>query len=149
MHSCHKGQHSHMYMLSVCRCICNRAQNKSSDWCSFRSWSKCQDSEWLISTNHHIFSGTKEAWLHFCPLNPCKIKRSGALEGNDQAIKDDFYLSRFLIPITTLLWAVCKGLHLSRSCDHTCGLSTRLPTQRGRGSLVQLHSESHYGIVLA
>ena len=49
----------------------------------------------------------------------------------------------------TLLWAVCKGLHLSRSCDHTCGLSTRLPTQRGRGSLVQLHSESHYGIVLA
>jgi len=38
-----------------------------------------------------------EAWLHFCPLNPCKIKRSRASEGNDQVIMDGFHQSSFLI----------------------------------------------------
>jgi len=36
----------------------------------------------------------------FYPLNSRRIKRSRALEQSDQAIKDDFHWSRFLIPVT-------------------------------------------------
>jgi len=35
----------------------------------------------------------------FCPLNSHRIKQSRALEWSDQAIKDDFHRSRFLIPV--------------------------------------------------
>jgi len=35
----------------------------------------------------------------FCPLNSRRIKRSRASERSDQAIKDDFHRSRFLIPV--------------------------------------------------
>jgi len=35
----------------------------------------------------------------FCPLNSRRIKRSRASEQSDQAIKDDFHRSRFLIPV--------------------------------------------------
>ena len=57
-----------------------------------------KNSEQLISTNQHILSDTKEAWKCFCPFNPW-IKWSRALEGNVQAIKDNFHWLRFLIPV--------------------------------------------------
>ena len=56
-----------------------------------------RNSEQLIPTNQHILSDTKEAWQCFCPLNPFNIKQSRAPEGNDQAIRDNFLRSRFLI----------------------------------------------------
>jgi len=37
----------------------------------------------------------------FCPLNSRKIKRSRASERSDQALKDDFHRSRFLIAVAT------------------------------------------------
>ena len=35
----------------------------------------------------------------FCPLNSRRIKQSRTLEQSDQAIKDDFHRSRFLVPV--------------------------------------------------
>jgi len=37
----------------------------------------------------------------------------------------------------------------SLTVNQYTGLRTRLTTQRGRGNLVQLHAESHYGLQLA
>ena len=33
-------------------------------------------------------------------FEPLEIKQSRAMDGNDQAIKDDLHRSRFLIPVT-------------------------------------------------
>ena len=57
------------------------------------------NSERLISTDQHIFTDTKEAWLRFLSFDPCTIKPSRVLEGNDEAIKDDFHQSSSLIPV--------------------------------------------------
>jgi len=38
----------------------------------------------------------------FCPLNPRRIKQSRVLEQSNQAIKDEFHWSWFLIPVANV-----------------------------------------------
>jgi len=51
----------------------------------------------------------------FCPLNSHKIKQSRASERNDQAIKNDFYRSRFLIPVAND--SIGDAMHVTTPCQ--------------------------------
>ena len=54
----------------------------------------------------------------FCPLNSHRTKRSRALERSDEAIKDDFHRSRFLIPVAN---ASTGDVYVTTPCIcHTC-----------------------------
>jgi len=90
-----KGSHTHL----ACRSICSQDQNgiKQSTFFIGADQGIKTNSEWLILTDRHTFSNTKEVWQCFCPLNSCKIMQSRASEQSNQAIKDDFHQSRFLI----------------------------------------------------
>ena len=58
----------------------------------------------------------------FCPLNSRRIKRSRASERSDQAIKDDFHRSKFLIPVAN---ASTGDVYVTTPCSSptTCGVS--------------------------
>ena len=81
------------HFCDTCRSICNWHQkwNQAINGLLGTDQVIKMNSERLISTYRYVFSDTKEAWLHFCPSNPCKIQQSRASEGSDQAIKDDFH----------------------------------------------------------
>ena len=67
----------------------------------FWSRSRDQDEFWVTNTNWSMhFLRQYEGMATLCPLNSRKIKRSRASEWSDQAIKDDFHWSRFLIAVT-------------------------------------------------
>jgi len=74
---------------------------ESSDQSSFRSRSRDQDEFWATNINRSThFLRYLGGVATFCPLNSRRIKRSRASERSDQAIKDNFHQSRFLIPVT-------------------------------------------------
>jgi len=77
------------------------------------------DSEQLIINRSMHFLRYLAGIVTLCPLNSCRIKRSRALEQRDQAIKDDFHRSRFLIPSR-------KRFYRQRVCDYPLWLSPRL-----------------------
>ena len=69
----------------------------------------------------------------FCPSNSRRIKQSRASEWSNQAIKDDFHWSRFLIPVTNAstgdmyvttpwcrgrVWRLRTTLHEQLKCNH-------------------------------
>jgi len=73
----------------------------------------------------------------FCPLNSRIIKRSRALEQSDQAIKDQFCRSRFLIPVANAstgdvnVTTPCCTLHLYSRSQPLPSLDPK-PNPRGR-----------------
>ena len=54
----------------------------------------------------------------FCPLNSRRIKRSRASERSDQAIKNDFRRSRFLVPVCNIYGPGRKRFSRRRLCDY-------------------------------
>ena len=66
----------------------------------FRSQSRGQDEFWAANINRSThFLRYLAGVATFCPLNSRRIKRSRASERSNQAIKDDFHCSTFLIPV--------------------------------------------------
>jgi len=61
----------------------------------------------------------------FCPLNSHRIKRSRASEQSDQAIKDDFHRSKFLIPVAN---ASTGDVYVTTPCS-SCMMAC-MPTAR-------------------
>jgi len=53
----------------------------------------------------------------YCPLNYRKIKQSRASKWSDQAIKDDFHRSRFLIPVAN---ASTGNTYVTTPCKLKC-----------------------------
>ena len=69
----------------------------------FWSRSRDQDEFWATNINGSThFLRYYRGVAMFCPLNSHKIKRSRALKWSNQTIKDDFYWSRFLIPVANV-----------------------------------------------
>ena len=83
------------------RSVCDRNQNGDAVNILFRGRSRDQDVFWVTKINWSThFLRYLAGVATFCPLNSRRIKQSRALEQSDQAIKDDFHWSRFLIPVT-------------------------------------------------
>ena len=92
---------SHIYV--TCRSVCDWYQNEIK-WLTFllvADQGIKMNSEQLIPIGQHTLADTKEAWLHFCPLNLCKIKQSRA-ERSNPSIQDDYHRSSFLILVTNI-----------------------------------------------
>ena len=88
----------------ACRSVCDRDQNgiKRSTFFLGADQGIKTNSQRLKSTDQCTFWHFLRylaGMATFCPLNSRRIKRSRASERSDQAIKDDFYRSRFLIPV--------------------------------------------------
>ena len=85
------------YIRVACRSVCDRDQ------------SGIKRSTFFFGADQGIKTNSEQQSTHFltyyggvatfCPLNSRKIKRSRASERSDQAIKDDFHRSRFLIAV--------------------------------------------------
>ena len=85
----------------ACRSICDRDHkwNQAIN-VLFKSRSRYQDEFWATNINQSThFLKYLAGVATFCPFNSHRIKRSRASERSDQAIKDDFPRSRFLIPV--------------------------------------------------
>jgi len=83
------------------RSVCDRDQkwNQAIN-ALFRSRSRDQDEFWVTKINRSThFRRYLAGVATFCPWNSRRIKRSRASKRSDQAIKDDFHRSKFLIPV--------------------------------------------------
>ena len=82
----------------TCRSVRDRDQNEIKQ--SVFSLGADQDKFWVTNIKWSMHFLRYLAGIPtFCPLNSRRIKRSRASERSDQAIKDDFHRSRFLIPV--------------------------------------------------
>ena len=125
----------------------------------FRSRSRNQDEFWATNINRSThFLSYLAGVATICPLNSCRIKRSRASERSDQAIKDDFHRSRFLIPVanastgevyvtTPCSRSLMPFLILQADCTRLLDkfeqilwvLRARVPTERINQPIICLH----------
>jgi len=87
----------------ACRSVCDRDQNgiKRSTLFLGADQGSMTNSERLNYINRSThFLRYLGGVARFCPLDSPRIEQSRASEWSDQAIKDDFHRSRFLIPVT-------------------------------------------------